>query len=110
MEIYTLNLRSSDSYRFTTILDQVTYQLRMNWIAKEDAWYMDIYDGANDPLILGHKLLYGNIILDKYHADSRVPKGEFAFVSGLSSDLLRPTYDSVSKGDALYYFSVEDLT
>ena len=109
MSLHTLKLNSDYSYKFTTILEQVTYQMRFNWIEKEDAWYLDLYDRGGEPLVLGHKLLYGNIVLTKYNANTEVPQGELMLLSGTSGDLLRPTFDSVSTGDILYYISSDEL-
>lgn len=102
-------LESNYSYKFSTILDQVTYQIKLDWIEKEDAWYLDLYDRYGDPLILGHKLLYGNLILSKYHANADVPQGEFLLVKGELGTLLRPTLESVSSGDTLYYITAFEL-
>ena len=81
----------------------------MNWIGKEDAWYLDLYDEFGDPLILGHKLLYSNSLLIKHHANSSVPQGEFILAAGESGDLDRPTFNSVSNGDTFYYFTSDEL-
>ncbi len=105
----SIPLKSIYSYSFSVILEQVNYRMKFNWSDKEDAWFFDIYSRSNEPLILGHKLLYNNSTLIKHHANSEVPQGEFILVAGESGELLRPTFNSISKGDVLYYATSDEL-
>ena len=109
MAVLKIGLTSSYSYKFTVILEQVTYQIRFNWLDKEDAWYLDLYDRFGEPLILGHKVLYSNSVLRKYHARAGVPQGEFFLLGGESGELVRPSFDSVSGGDSFYYITSDEL-
>ena len=107
--ILDVPLSSDFSYIFTIILEQVTYRIRVNWVGKEDSWYMDLYDRLGEPLILGHKITYNSLILNKYHANERVPQGEFLLLPGESGGLDKPTFNSVSNGDTFYYITSDEL-
>lgn len=109
MAVFTLDLKSKTSYEFTTTLEQETYRIKLNWSNKEDAWYFNLYDRFSNPLILGHKLLYGNLILGKHHANASVPQGEFLLLKGISGEPTRPSFKSVSEGDTLYYITSDEL-
>lgn len=107
--IIEITLNSQPSEIFTIELDQVVYRVRLSWVDKEDAWYLDLYDRFGQALFLGHKVLYGASILAKYHAIPGVPQGEFLLLDG-TAQRLRPTYESISDTDRFFYFDESEVT
>lgn len=103
-----INLNSVPSEIFTIELEQVAYRMKVNWVDKEDAWYLSLYDRFGQAIFLGHKLLYNSDISTKYKAHENMPQGLFALVDS-TGGLDRPTYESLSTTDAFYYFLSSEL-
>jgi hypothetical protein len=88
-------------------LDGRDYLLRFSYNEREERWYLSLYDDAEDPLILGIKLLTNWELLQHYHADPRVPPGELWVMDTTGNDD-PPTLNELGVGKRceLTYFSV----
>lgn len=51
---------SVTEYTFDTVLDDLPYFFRVAWNTRDEAWYLDIYDGGDrTPIAYGVKVVLG---------------------------------------------------
>lgn len=50
---------SEPSYEFTTILNNTSVRFAFRWNARDAAWYFDIYDANDKPIIHSVKVVLG---------------------------------------------------
>lgn len=60
MAFYDLPLKPSNaSYRFATVIKDVSYIIDVHWNTRESAWYMDWYREDLTEIVLGVKIVLG---------------------------------------------------
>lgn len=77
MATFTLPI-AEDSIDFEqfTELDGREFIMRFRYQSKDDAWYLDISDHDETPLVMGLKIVLGVLLLRPYQADVRLPPGD----------------------------------
>jgi hypothetical protein len=78
---------------FPTVLDGTEFIVRARWNTRDAAWYLSLFDAADDPIFQGIKIVQG-VALGRRVTDERMP-GVF-----LASDLNDP--DGTGGVDAGY--------
>lgn len=59
----TIPLRASlANYEFNTTINEVTYAFSMRWNARDSAWYMDILEVDQTPVVYGVKIVLGTYL------------------------------------------------
>jgi hypothetical protein len=77
--------RDSRLYERVVELDGREYVLRFDWSARDESWYLSIYDQDEEPLALSLRMLTGHPIL-KGQTDPRLPPGQLFVVDTTGSD------------------------
>lgn len=108
MAFIKIPISSTPSKVITVIIDQVSYRLRMDWVEKDESWYMSLYQINGAPIFLSHKVLYNNSINDKYRYIDPAPQGSMMLIDSTNTKL-KPDYESISTTDDLYYLSVDGV-
>lgn len=106
----TVQVNRSDHLSTVVFLDNASYRLDFYTTKVPDlttgtvaqCWYLDLYDGANTPLVLGIGLVTGIDILFPYHARG-VPPGKL-FVSPQNTSFIDPTVDTFDDDEALLFY------
>jgi len=62
------------AYRFSTSMAGNVYLFDVRWNARDDAWYFDMSDDQNVPIVSGVKIVLG-ILLGGRSRDPRFPDG-----------------------------------
>jgi hypothetical protein len=52
-------VQSDNNYSLATQIDGVPYVFQTYWNARDSAWYFDMYDGVQNPIALGCKVVLG---------------------------------------------------
>ena len=68
MSEYTLPIPANPpgDFKFTTSLDNVPYVFRFQWVDRDSAWYMSIYDVSAQPIGTGIKVVIGAYLGSRY--------------------------------------------
>ncbi len=98
-----------DSPQFVqqTQLDGETYTFRFHWNEREEAWYLQIGDVDDVPIISSRKLVANWPLLMRV-TDSRRPPGELYLVDPTGSDT-DPGLKELSNRVELLYFDEEEM-
>lgn len=111
MSLVEIPTKDLPDYSFTVILDNVSYDFRLQWNGRDEAWY--VYVGlSNQEFLVKTKLTSGTDVLSPYRAYDETPKG---VLIALDKEKIygRLARDSFSSGrfSLLYYTedSVETL-
>lgn len=62
MPEYLPFIQSDNNYRLQVPLSGVLYLFDVRWNDRDSAWYMDMYEADETPILLGVKLVLGNIL------------------------------------------------
>lgn len=84
-------------------LDGRVYQLRARYNVTSDRWFLDIRTRSGSPLLLGVKLVRGELLL-RLHPDERLPLGEL-FIAGSAE----PNRNNMGEDARLIYLTAEDV-
>lgn len=57
-------------------LDGTLFILRFRWNAREGAWFLDVLDSAETPLVMGRRLVADGVLLARARHLQGVPAGE----------------------------------
>lgn len=94
---YTINIK----------VDGVVLFLTFKWSTREQSWYFSVFDGDNNPLMIGIKLMpFADLTLK--HPNTKMPPGVLYCVS-ITSDLSPPGRFDLSERIKLYYLTASDL-
>lgn len=107
MSLLEIPIKDNPDFSFTTILDSVAYDMRLQWNGRDESWY--IYVGkANQPFIFKTKITNGSDIISKYRAYDSVPKG-ILLVVDKEKTYGRLQRDSFSSGRFSMFYYTKDL-
>lgn len=97
-----------DTPRFVqhTLLDEQTYVLRGSWNERESAWYLDIGDSDDVPIITSRKLVANWPLLHRV-TDARKPPGEIYCIDPTGS--VNPGLDDLDNRVLLLYFDEVEM-
>jgi len=94
------------SFEEVVTLDSINYLLRIYWNTRDEAWYMDIFTPANDPIICGLKLV-DNYDFSGCYVQSDVPPGMFLLYDDSNSGESCGRY-GLGNNYILIYISADD--
>ena len=102
--IYEITIDSThNSFIQETTLDGVTYRLLFRWNAREEYWYMSLFDIEDVPLSGGIKLVAGCRLL-RHLADYTVrPPGELIMLE-------TPTRTTLGQDALLVYLDEDEVS
>lgn len=68
MPTYILPVPASPpgDFQFGTTLENTPYVFRFQWVARDSAWYMSIFDVSSKPLAQGIKVVLGTYLGARY--------------------------------------------
>ena len=94
---------SEPNYRTGVTLDGEQFILDMRWNTRDDAWYMDLYEGDETPIRLGMKVVLGALIGIR-SINPNQPKGVMmaSDLSGVGADA---TLDDLGVRVHVYFFT-----
>ena len=95
---------AADATQVTT-LEGVEYTLRFRYNQREDAYYLDIADGAGVLIVGGIKLVHGRGLTQRYHF-SALPPGEFLVMSATRET---PRYGTWGDSAELWYVTSDEF-
>lgn len=49
-------------YRFVTVIDTVQYIFKVRWNSRDEAWYFDVLEFDETPIVLGVKVTLGSYL------------------------------------------------
>lgn len=88
-QIQQLPLKPSIPFqKFSMTIDGATFVVNLRWNTRDGAWYFDLLDQGEDPIVSGVKLVLG-VALGRHSSDARMPRGAF-----MASDLLNSGKDA----------------
>ncbi len=88
-------------------LDNTVLNFKFIWNGRDEAWYMDISDSVNDPILSGIKIVNSWELITRF-TDIRLPQGGL-FVVSLRNDELVIGRDDMLDNYSLVYFTEEEL-
>lgn len=96
----------AQSYRCA--IEGVTYGIRLRWMSRPGAWYMDLSDASGVPIRKGIKLVKGWPLLYRVKDDRR-PTGDFYLLDKGKQNANAPTLTDFGVATRLYYFTRAEL-
>lgn len=90
-------------YSFTVTLDLASYILEVVFNSRSGIWLMNIYDVAQNPLLMSIPLLVRRDLTRSYHT-LNIPKGAFVALDD-AGDGSQPGLSSFLLDHTLYYVS-----
>lgn len=66
MNVYEIPLTASENQTVSVVLLNVTYRMTLQWREAAQCWFLDIADGAGDPLVQGIALVTGSNLLRQH--------------------------------------------
>jgi len=102
MALLELPIRTDiGKYNFRAPLDGITYTFRFRWNTRATAWFMDIKDVNDTPLVMGVKIVL-NIELLASFKHLAIPQGTMLAVN-LENENQAPTRDNFGTEIRLVY-------
>lgn len=99
--------KSFPSFIENITLDDIVLNFKFIWNGRDNAWYMDISDSINDPILQGIKVINGWELIARY-TDIRLPQGALLVVS-LNSDEEIIDRNGMIDNYSLIYLTEEEL-
>lgn len=96
----------AQSYRCA--IEGVTYGIRLRWLSRPGAWYMDLRDASGVVIRQGIKLVKGWPLLYRVK-DARCPEGDFYLLDKGKQNDNAPTLEDFGVATRLYYFTRAEL-
>ena len=84
---------STPNYRFATTLDGTSYVFDVRWNARDEAWYLDVYDQNETLIRAGVKIVLG-ALLGRRSVDPAFPDG-LLIATDLSGEGREATFDDL---------------
>lgn len=98
-----LPLVGSEAFqRFGTTLLGTFYLFDFRWNTRDGAWYFDLLDEFESPIVSGVKVVLG-VELGRRTTDQRMPKGVF-WAADLSAQGLDATLDDLGTRVVIYFY------
>jgi hypothetical protein len=109
MSLLQIPVSESPDQSFTVVLDQIAYDIRLQWNNREESWYL--YCGvSNRPFLFKVKLTTITDVFKKYRSYESCPKGSLRVID-LNKSYGRLTRDGFSSGRfALQYITADSWT
>lgn len=93
------------NYRLATTLDGDPYILDVRWNGRDGAWYFDLLEEDETPIVHGLKIVLGGYI--GRYVDHLLFKNGVFFAVDTSGQRLPPTLDDLGTRVQVYRFSVD---
>jgi hypothetical protein len=94
-------------YNFRIVLDEKTFDMHFEWNDRAGAWFLDVYDAANELLVSGVRIVVGFPFLEKY-LHLGVPNGLMQAIDTSGQDL-EPGFADLGERVLLVYTPVAEL-
>ncbi len=94
-------------FRTSVSINNVPYILDLRWNNVTAAWYLDVFDGDEDPIRTGLKLMLGTLIGGRV-TDSRWPNG-FFFIADLSGQDVDANFQALGDRVRLYFIDNDEV-
>jgi len=108
MAIYRIPLpQGVPQFTQQTLIDGVTFNIRIHWNEREEAWYFDLLDDENAPIVTGRKMVADWPLLHR-SVDARLPAGQF-FTIDLTGNGIDPGLNDLDDRVVLQYFDAESM-
>lgn len=102
MAVFRLPLDAvAPNYRMSITLDDTPYIFDVRWNGRDGAWYFDLYDIVEAPILVGIKIVLG-AVLGVRSKDVRFPTGALYAVD-LSGDGRDATIDDLGTRVVVFY-------
>lgn len=88
--------------RFATSIAGTTYVINLRWSGRDAAWYFDLADVNESPIVSGIKIVQG-ALLGRRCADPRFPPG-ILWAVDLSNQKLDATFDDLGTRVVVYFY------
>lgn len=106
MSLVQLNIPDAPDTIFTTILDSVAYDIRLQWNPRDEAWYMYLAK-QNNNFIFKTKITTNIDLLKIHRANNNCPKGILVAIDNMKF-YGRINRDGWSSGRFSLYYVTED--
>lgn len=103
---FLLPFESTPSYRFSTTILNRQFVFDVRWNYREEAWYFDILDEAEEPIILGTKIVLGAML--NRTRDPAFPRG-IIIASDLSNTGQDAGLNDLGDRVQVYFYPEEEL-
>lgn len=108
MTIHQIALPQGDPHFEQQVqLDGLTYNLLIHWNEREEAFYMELLDDDNEPIVSGRKMVADWPMLHR-SVDARLPAGELLVVDITGNGVDPGLYD-LDKRVVLMYFDADSM-
>lgn len=99
--------RLGGNYRFGATIESTPYLFDVRWNSRDAAWYMDVLEASEQPIVLGIKLVLG-AYLGRRSNHRLFKRGVFMMLD--TSDAGRDaTYDDLGERVILVYMPIDEL-
>lgn len=94
-------------YRFVTVIDEVQYVFKVRWNSQDAAWYFDVLEFDETPIVEGVKIVLGTYLARRSNHD--------LFLQGVmlarSRELVHadPGFDDLGVTVVVYYYTRADM-
>lgn len=98
---------SKGRYRFVTVIDGAQYIFKVRWNSREQAWYFDVLEHDETPIVQGVKIVLGT----NFAKTSNHPlflNGNM-FARCFSKPHADPTFDTLGVSVQVFYFNRGDI-
>lgn len=91
---------------FGTTLLATNYIINLRWNTRDAAWYFDLLDQNESPIVSGIKIVLG-VELGRRTTDQRMPKGVF-WAADLSGQGVDATFDDLGERVVVYFYPFQE--
>lgn len=84
-------------------LDNIVLNFKFLWNGRDEAWYMDILDSVNSPILQGIKIVNGWELIARF-TDTRLPQGALIIVS------LKGDQEVIGRNDMIEDYKIVYIT
>ena len=106
MAIFSLQLPDYPDTIFTTVLDSVAYDIRLQWNTRDESWYLYLAKQNND-FVFKTKITTNTDLLKIHRANNNCPKGALVAIDNMKF-YGRIGRNSWSSGRFSLYYVTED--
>lgn len=94
-------------YQFNTVIEGSRYYFNVRWNTRDEAWYFDLLDEDEDPIMYGIKIALG-AALGGRSIDPRWPPGHF-FAIDTSSESVDATLNDLGSRVIVEFYTTTEL-
>ncbi len=92
--------------KFATAIDGNTFVINLRWNGRDAAWYFDLADADESPIVSGIKIVQG-MLLGRRCTDPRFPRGVFWAVD-LTNQKIDATFDDLGTRVVVYFYPIAE--